>query len=61
MIAVERTGRIYHGIDLDPLYVDLAIRRWQVWAGKQAVHAETGETFDALAARQFQQDADHAE
>lgn len=50
LIAAERTGRICHGMDLDPLYVDLAIRRWQAWTGKQAVNADTGETFDDMAA-----------
>ena len=51
LIAAERTGRVCFGMDLDPLYVDLAIRRWQAWAGERAVDAETGETFDAIAQR----------
>ncbi|MEG3153309.1 DNA modification methylase [Sphingomonas sp. RB1R13] len=51
LIAAERTGRICFGMDLDPLYVDLAIRRWQAWTGENAVDAETGETFDFLAQR----------
>ena len=29
LLAAERTGRICRGIELDPLYVDTAIRRWQ--------------------------------
>lgn len=51
LIAAERTGRICFGMDLDPLYVDLAIRRWQAWTGEKAVDAETGETFDDIAQR----------
>jgi len=51
LIAAERTGRICFGMDLDPLYVDLAIRRWQAWTGEKAVDAETGETFDHIAQR----------
>ena len=51
LIAAERTGRVCFGMDLDPLYVDLAIRRWQAWTGEQAVDAETGETFDTIAQR----------
>jgi hypothetical protein len=29
LLAAERTGRICRGIELDPLYIDTAIRRWQ--------------------------------
>lgn len=54
LIAAERTGRACHGMDLDPIYVDLTIRRWQAWTGKQAVHADTGETFDDMAARRLE-------
>jgi len=49
LIAAERTGRIAHGIELDPKYVDLAIRRWEKETGRSAVHAETGLTFAELA------------
>ena len=59
LIAAERTGRICFGMDLDPLYVDLAIRRWQVWTGEKAVDAETGETFDAIALRASEGSQDH--
>ena len=31
VIAAERTGRLCYGIELDPIYVDTAIRRWQRW------------------------------
>jgi hypothetical protein len=47
LIACERTGRSCYGIELDPLYVDTAIRRWQKYTGEAAVHAATGGTFDA--------------
>lgn len=33
------------GIELDPLYVDVAIRRWQKLTKRHAVNAETGLTF----------------
>lgn len=49
VIAAERTGRICYGLELDPTYVDTAIRRWQMWTGQQARHAATGTLFDALA------------
>ena len=55
LIAAEKVGRLCYGMDLDPAYVDLAIRRWQSWTGRQAVHAETGELFDdVLAAAEVQ-------
>lgn len=46
LIACERTGRACRGIELDPLYVDTAIRRWQRYTGREAVHA-SGTTFNA--------------
>jgi DNA modification methylase len=51
VIACEKTGRRARVIELDAVYVDLAIRRWQAWSRGQAVHAETGETFDDREAR----------
>ena len=35
-------------IELDPLYVDVTIRRWQDMTGQKAVHASTGKSFDEL-------------
>jgi DNA modification methylase len=52
LMAAERVGRVCYGIEIDPLYVDTAIRRWQRYTGECAVHAATGETFDLRAARQ---------
>lgn len=46
MIAAERVGRVCRGIEIDPLYVDTIIRRWQVYTGEKAVHATTGIRFD---------------
>ena len=45
LIAAQRVGRVCHGIEIDPIYVDTAIRRWQADTGGNAVHASTGETF----------------
>jgi hypothetical protein len=47
LLACERTGRNCYGIEIDPLYVDTAIRRWQKYTGDAAVNAATGQTFDA--------------
>jgi DNA modification methylase len=49
LIAAERVGRICMGIEIEPRYVDVAIRRWQRHTGDSAVHAATHKTFDELA------------
>lgn len=46
LLAAEKTGRRARLIELDPVYVDVAIRRWQEMTGKVAVSAATGESFD---------------
>jgi DNA modification methylase len=48
LLAAERVGRICRGMELDPLYVDAAIRRWQHFTGDSAIHATTGNRFDNL-------------
>jgi DNA modification methylase len=50
LIAAERSGRRCYGIELDPLYVDTAIRRWQKLTGLPATHADFGHPFDRCAA-----------
>ena len=47
VIAAERSGRRCYGLELDPLYVDTIIRRWQRQTKLDAVHVETGETFNS--------------
>ena len=49
LIACEKTGRICYGIELDPIYVDTIIKRWQEYSGKEAIHEESGKTFNELA------------
>lgn len=46
LIAAERVGRICYGMEIDPAYVDTAIRRWQKYTGEHAIHATTGKRFD---------------
>jgi len=48
LLAAERTGRCGYLIELDPLYVDLIVRRWQQMIGGTAVHEETGLSFDHM-------------
>lgn len=44
LLAAETTGRICRAIEIDGLYCDLAIRRWEAITGQQAVLLDTGET-----------------
>ncbi len=46
LLAAERTGRRGYGIELDPLYVDLTIRRWIGLTKRDAILEATGRTFE---------------
>lgn len=50
LVAAERTGRIGYGLEIEPRYVDAAIRRLAEHAGLEAVQAETGQSFYEVAA-----------
>jgi DNA modification methylase len=60
ILAAERVGRRGYGMEIDPLYVDVAIRRWQSFTGKDAILAETGQTFDEVAAARRSQNSGFA-
>lgn len=51
LIACEESGRVARCIELDPLYCDVIIRRWQDHTGQQAVHVASGLTFNQKAAQ----------
>ena len=46
LMGAEKTGRVCYTMELQPVYVDVIIKRWQNFTGKKATHAETGKTFD---------------
>jgi DNA modification methylase len=48
LIACEKTNRKCYGMELDPHYVDVIIKRWQEFTGKEAVH-EDGRKFNEVA------------
>jgi DNA modification methylase len=56
LMAAERVGRICNAMELDPQYIDVAIRRWQSHTGECALHAQSGKRFDEVA---NSKDADH--
>jgi DNA modification methylase len=45
LLAAERVGRVCRGMELDPIYVDAAIQRWQQMTGEDAIDAKTGQSF----------------
>ena len=53
LIAAERTGRKARALEIDPTYVDVAVRRWQTYTGKSAVLAGSGETFETTEGRRI--------
>jgi DNA modification methylase len=48
ILAAERTGRRAYSLELEPKYVDVAIRRWQAFTRRDAVLSVSGQTFDEV-------------
>ena len=51
LLAAERTGRVAYGMEIDPRYVDVTLRRWEKATGNAACHADTDLTFHEMAQR----------
>jgi DNA modification methylase len=51
LIAAQNTGRVCCGVELDPLCVDVIIRRYQASTGIAAILADSRETFEQVATR----------
>jgi DNA modification methylase len=49
LIAAERTHRRCRAIEISPVYVDVAIRRWQKATGMEATLDQDGRTFQEIA------------
>jgi DNA modification methylase len=45
VIAAERTGRRCYGLEIDLLYTDTIVRRWQTYTGESARHLPTNRIF----------------
>lgn len=50
LIACEKTGRECRAVEIDPAYVDVAVKRWQEFTGKAATLEGDGRTFAELVA-----------
>lgn len=48
LLAAEKAGRRGYLMELDPVYVDVAIERWRKLTGGYVKHAESGLDFDAI-------------
>jgi hypothetical protein len=57
LIAAEKTKRVCRGVELDPLHVDVIVRRYEAATSNAAVLAETGGAFEAVAARRASETA----
>ncbi|MDB5595818.1 MAG: methylase, partial [Hyphomicrobiales bacterium] len=57
ILAAEITGRCARAIELEPAYVDVAIRRWEELSGRPATLAATGFTFAQTRSEREQQEA----
>jgi len=49
LIAAEKVGRRARLLEIDPLYCDVIVRRWEAFTGKTARHAETKLSFEEVA------------
>jgi DNA modification methylase len=58
LIAAETIHRICYGVELDPRYVDVAVRRWQAFTGQKARRLMDDRTFDEIAQQQSKEDSD---
>ncbi len=57
LIAAELTGRSCHAVELSRAYVDVAVKRWQDFTGKQATLDTDGRSFDEITAQRQPQTA----
>jgi DNA modification methylase len=46
LIAAEQCERMCYGLEIDPRYVDVIVRGWQAFTGKQATLSDTGQSFE---------------
>ena len=53
IIAGEMTGRSIYAMELNPPYVDVAIKRWQDFTGQAAVLESSGQTFAEVAQSRY--------
>ena len=64
-IAAQKTGRRAYAMEIDPRYVETAIRRWEEYTGEEAIHVDSGLTLPELRQTRSEprtaDDGDHGE
>jgi DNA modification methylase len=53
LIAAEMTERICHGLEIDPRYCDVIVRRWQEFTGNKAILDQANRSFEEVASERF--------
>ena len=48
IIVCEKHGRRARAVELDPIYCDVAINRWQDYTGRDAIHEGSGKSYNEL-------------
>ena len=48
IIACEKLQRVCFGLEYDPKYCDVIIQRWQQFTGKEAIHEQSGKTYNSI-------------
>ena len=61
LIAAHRSGRRCLGIELDPKFVDVAVRRWEAETGREAILAGTDLTFAQVAQMRLESGDDESD
>lgn len=61
LIACERTGRVCFGVEIDPIYADVAIERFFLATGKWPVLEATRESFEEVRARRAAEERENNE
>ncbi|HXI44188.1 MAG TPA: site-specific DNA-methyltransferase [Bryobacteraceae bacterium] len=57
LAAAETTSRVCYGLELDPKYVDVIVKRWQSFTGQRATLEMAGRTFDEIAQERLKEQA----
>ena len=55
LMAAERCGRVAYGLEVDPAYVDVVLRRWQEETGEDPVRLRDGVCLSALECTDFEE------
>lgn len=45
-MAAEKIGRACYAIEIDPVYADTTVKRWEKRTGKRAAHAASGQYYE---------------